>query len=77
MKRRLISASLAAKKQKKVFAICTLNLLDRFETGDGALEGVGVWIAEGQNIEGLAEEMDLLEKTESIFKADTIEELAA
>lgn len=69
-------AGLATKKQKKVFALCTQALIDRFAHGDGALAGVGVYVQEGSPIEGLTDELERLMKAGDIYTADTIEALA-
>lgn len=54
-------------------------MLDRFETGDGALTGVGVWVAAGQKLTGLKEEVEglLASGNGHAVKADTIADLAA
>ena len=72
-------AGCAMRKQKKVWAIFTQALLDRFETGDGALTGVGVWVAAGQRLTGLKEEVEglLASGNGHAVKADTIADLAA
>ena len=72
-------AGCAMRKQKKVWAIFTQALLDRFETGDGALTGIGVWVAAGQKLTGLKEEVEglLASGNGHAVKADTIADLAA
>lgn len=69
-------AGLAVKKQKRVWALCTQALIDRFSSGAGALAGVGVYVQEGAPIEGLSDELARLMKAGDIYTANTIEELA-
>ena len=69
-------AGLACAKQKKIFTLCNQAMLDRLESGEGALTPCGVWLAVGQQLPTVGQEMqDNIDKG-TAFVADTIEELA-
>jgi fumarate reductase flavoprotein subunit len=68
--------------QKKVFAICTQAIIDRFVSGEGLIYPVGVYALTGEKLDGqddpaldFSKEYEAL-KGDSIQVADTIAELA-
>lgn len=69
-------AGQACIKQKKVYAIANQEMIDRFETGSGALVSVGVYVLEGENMPGLSDEIEGLKSLGGAYVADSIEELA-
>ena len=69
-------AGQACAKQKKIFTVCNQAMVDRVATGEGALTPCGVWLAVGQTLPTMPDELAQSIEKGGAYVADTIEELA-
>lgn len=70
-------AGQSSAQQKRVLSFVNQALVDRFESGEGALVGVGTHILKGTQMPNLSRELESLIEMGIVAKGDTVEDLAA